>query len=306
MKLRGLLREAVIASFAPGQTAFLLSGGLDSTALVAIAADAGLSPLVAYSFCTGLPGDESELGRAEAVAARFGATLTTVRISPETLPSVFLSAVRSMEDLAWSPLPAAKFEAHRFIAADGFRRVISGLGADEILAGDPPALRSAAPVGSATPLASGQARVFREVLSELTVPAEVRPAQAHGLSVFAPYLHPAVVAFSSMLPMHMRTDGHLGKLALRWALRQLLPDDIRLQPKVSRPLSLSSAPEKVRSAWIEVFSSLLQDEDTLDLAGVSKDETAGFLYALREGPYSVESERMLFRMHSLSLLAGSI
>lgn len=148
----------------------------------------------------------------------------------------------------------AKFEARRFIAADGHRSVISGLGADEILAGDPPAL-SPRPRSDPQPVARARQRVFREILSELAVcrgPAR----SAHGLSVFAPFLHHRVVAFSSVLPMHMRTDGHLGKLALRSALRQLLPDDIRLQPKVARVLSRSPLLRERAVGLDRVLSSL--------------------------------------------------
>lgn len=302
-KLKALLTESVRESFLPEKTAFLLSGGLDSAALLTIAAEAGLRPLHAYTFHTGLPGDEAEIGRAELIAAMAGAQLSRVRIVPEKLPGLLPAAVRSMEDVAWSPLPAAKFQAFSWIAADGFSRVISGLGADEILAGDPPSLRTFAPEGSATPLASGQARVFREILPELTVPAEVRPAQAHALSVYAPFLSPAIVAFASDLPMHLRTDGNLGKLMLRWAVRTLLPDEIRLQKKVPRPLSLAAAPEAVRGAWLEVFSTLPDDAETLELSGITRAEVEGHVSTLRDGPYSVESERMLFRLHSLGLLA---
>lgn len=304
--LKSLLAEAVRASFEPRKTAFLLSGGLDSGALLMIAAEAGLGPLTAYTFHTGLPGDDAELARAEATAARARASWKTVRIIPEELPAVFPATVRAMEDLGWSPLPAAKFQAFHAIAADGFNRVISGLGADEVFAGDPQSLRAWAPPGSATPLSSGQARVFREVLPELTVPAEVRPAQAHGLSVYAPYLHQRIVDFGSALPMHLRTDGNLGKLVLRWAVSSLLPDEIRLLRKFPRPLSLSSAEEHVRAAWLDEFASLPANRDTLALAGLDRATIEGHVSALRDGPYSAESERTLFRLHSLRLLSASL
>lgn len=110
-----------------------LSGGVDSTTIVGLAASLGRAP---HTFTIGFDGagtDETPLARAS--AARFGAELTVVRMSKAdvaaALPDIHAAAEAPLVDTSTACLMRLA-EAAR---GEGFRVALTGEGADEALAG---------------------------------------------------------------------------------------------------------------------------------------------------------------------------
>jgi len=111
-----------------------LSGGIDSTAVLGIAASQSSSPLHAYSVTFDQLGyDESSM--AVAAANHCGAILHKVHVQPADILQHLSCAVGMSEGLCINGHLVAKFLLHRAIHADGFKAVLTGEGADEAFHG---------------------------------------------------------------------------------------------------------------------------------------------------------------------------
>jgi asparagine synthase (glutamine-hydrolysing) len=114
--------------------AFQLSGGLDSGAVVAIAA--GLGRATPPCFTVGF--DDAaydERSRAAELAAHVGAEVRVVEAPAAALVDAFGPAVEHGEGLAVNGHVAAKFLLSRAVRAAGYKVVLTGEGADEVFAG---------------------------------------------------------------------------------------------------------------------------------------------------------------------------
>jgi asparagine synthase (glutamine-hydrolysing) len=136
-ELRERLARAVVErAEAEVPVAFALSGGIDSAAVLGLAARAlGGRP---HAFTVSFPGSaEDELERARATAARLDAELTVVAATPERLAAAWPAAACAGEGLAVNAHLPAKWLLAQAQAAAGFRVVLGGEGADEVLYGYP-------------------------------------------------------------------------------------------------------------------------------------------------------------------------
>lgn len=121
---------------------FLLSGGLDSSLILALAAETTSEP-VAYTAVYD-PASE-DLKAARAVAAHFGVELVEVAVPQPTRQAVaeavfaIETPMKAQVEIALANLPLAKA-----IAADGFRVALSGEAADELFGGYGNLIRAAA------------------------------------------------------------------------------------------------------------------------------------------------------------------
>ena len=115
---------------------FHLSGGLDSSAIAGLAAKRLGKPL--DCFTVSFEHDVyDELAAARQTADFLGARLHDVRVTQADLLEALPAALRHSEGLAINGHLPAKFLLSRAIARAGFKVVLSGEGADEILAGYP-------------------------------------------------------------------------------------------------------------------------------------------------------------------------
>jgi len=113
-----------------------LSGGLDSSSVLAIANDVADKPLPA--FCIGFGGtayDEQE--NAKATARFLHSDLHVVDVSPKQLLEALPDSVAAAEGLAINAHLPAKYLLHAAIGSRGFKVVLTGEGADELLLGYP-------------------------------------------------------------------------------------------------------------------------------------------------------------------------
>lgn len=113
--------------------AVMLSGGLDSSSVAAIAAR--LRPGIhSYNvnFLGNWPGDEAHFGAM--VAAHIGSTHHQVTLDSKDLPGIMSDVVRAV-GLNADPITVNSFAIFKHIREDGFKVVLSGDGSDEVFAG---------------------------------------------------------------------------------------------------------------------------------------------------------------------------
>lgn len=113
-----------------------LSGGVDSAAVLGLAARHAAEPVRAFTLSFDEEGyDESR--QAEEMAAQAGAVFEPVPISQADLADHFADAIWHAETLFVNGHGIAKFLLSRAVREAGYKVVLTGEGADEVLAGYP-------------------------------------------------------------------------------------------------------------------------------------------------------------------------
>lgn len=220
-----LLRDGVRARLLSDRpVCFLLSGGLDSSLILALARELHPDP-VAYTavYDTG----SADLTAARRVAAHLAVPLVEVKVPAPTAAAIG-EAVRVIETpmKAQVEITLANLPLARAIAADGFRVVLSGEAADELFGGYGNLIRAAAStdddgwrqlrVAQVTKMGRGNfARVNKVFM-------------AAGVEARLPYMHRPLVALTL-------AAGKLacppGKGLLKTAAQGVLPDWVIRRPK---------------------------------------------------------------------------
>ena len=141
----------------------MLSGGLDSSLVVALMAEASTQPVQTFAIGFREDGDQNELRHAERVARLFGCDHHEIELS-------FEDDVEDLEDVIWhldepvAELSAVGFHALSRLAASKVTVALSGQGADELFGGYRKHLAarmidlSHLPAGARRPLAAAPAR----------------------------------------------------------------------------------------------------------------------------------------------------
>lgn len=134
-EFRGVLDEAVrIRLRADVPVACYLSGGIDSCAVLGLAARHQTRPIHAFNISFDDPRlDEKELARE--MAAKAGAEFVVVPVRQDDLADHFADAIEQAEILCNNAHGVAKYLLSRVVRDAGFKVVLTGEGADEILAG---------------------------------------------------------------------------------------------------------------------------------------------------------------------------
>jgi len=121
--------------------AFFLSGGIDSSVVVALAAEATATTLETFTVTFAEAGF-NEAAPAAALARRFGTRHHEVPLSGSDLLSALPDAFAAMDQPSMDGLNT--FVVSRAVRARGIKVVLSGLGGDEFFAGYPSFQRAAA------------------------------------------------------------------------------------------------------------------------------------------------------------------
>ena len=226
--VRGLLRAGVAERLVgDARVCFLLSGGLDSSLILALARDLGIDP-VAYTAV--LDPDSPDLAAARQVARELQVTLVEVPIPAPTLDSI-TEAVRTVEipmkaqvEIALANLPLA-----RAIASDGYRVALSGEAADELFGG----------YGNMQIAASGCSTdaeyevIKRAALAKMARGNFARVNKvfmAAGVEARLPFMQRALVELAMGAT---REQSPPGKGLLKAAAAGLVPDNIIKRPKLT-------------------------------------------------------------------------
>lgn len=113
--------------------AALLSGGIDSTAIVSIASKVSQEAMRTYSF--GLSPEDEDIQRARRVAREFKTVHSEIFLCPEDV----LEDLKTIQRTAGEPLMllplAYSYQISKKIADDGIKVVLNGNGADELFFG---------------------------------------------------------------------------------------------------------------------------------------------------------------------------
>ena len=134
-ELREALEEAVrIRLRADVPVGCYLSGGLDSCSVLGLAAKHHPEPIRAFTLTFDRP-EYDEEALAKEMAARAGAEFFPIPIRQDDLADHFSDAVVQSETLCFNAHGVAKFLLSRAVRDAGYKVVMTGEGADEILAG---------------------------------------------------------------------------------------------------------------------------------------------------------------------------
>ncbi|MBW3672030.1 MAG: hypothetical protein KY432_10220, partial [Acidobacteria bacterium] len=131
--LRHAFRRAVRRRFRSGDTGAFLSGGLDSSSIVCVAADDGIDLL---TFTLRFPGDElaDEGGFVDTVAQKYGLRNVTVDIGEQAyVPDWRATGMRGSPDLFYYPNLQMLEPLYEAAAENGIGRLLDGVGGDHLL-----------------------------------------------------------------------------------------------------------------------------------------------------------------------------
>lgn len=134
-EVRALLQESVrLRTQAHVPVGYLVSGGLDSSALLGIGATGGAGPV--QGFAIGFQGPRhDESAKAEEAAAHARANLHVLRVTDDAIADAFSDSAWHGETIQFNAHGTARFLLSREIQAFGYRAVMAGEGADELFAG---------------------------------------------------------------------------------------------------------------------------------------------------------------------------
>jgi asparagine synthase (glutamine-hydrolysing) len=133
--LRGLIEQAVAACLPPRQeVAVLLSGGIDSSLVTALAARLHDQPVTTYSIHFG-KGHTNELAYAELVATHCGTRHHVLEFNGAQVLAHLPETMARLESPVGDPLTAPNLLMARRAAADGFQHILNGEGGDPCFGG---------------------------------------------------------------------------------------------------------------------------------------------------------------------------
>jgi len=209
------------------RVACLLSGGVDSSTVLALAALAHRGEVEAWTFSSGAD-DSGDLASARVVTDFLGVPLRVVQPERQELQKVYLNSGVWLAE-TWEPALVRNAVSYHVLCdavrGAGFRYCLSGEGADELFGGYDYFARYAEGERDAA-VHSSLAEIYRTYLQMAD-----RAAMFATLEVRVPYMDRNVVRDAAALPPHGRFADGIGKHALRHLRPSLLPASVRLRPK---------------------------------------------------------------------------
>jgi asparagine synthetase B (glutamine-hydrolysing) len=218
----------------PDCAALLLSGGLDSSILAAVAQDLG-RPLPAFVFAARQPvkrqsNEESDLVSARLVAAHLKLPLREILIDRKRVIQNVPLAILLAETPRGTIIDpcTALIEAAKTLARAGFSSVVMGESADDLFGSFTFALRYKR--------GQGLRKYYREQMDVVSPDEKAiiqRTFEPWGISVIDPFWTPELRAIGYNIPLSFRLDPkRLMKRVLRDGFQDLLPPEIIRRPKV--------------------------------------------------------------------------
>lgn len=207
---------------ADGQVGVLLSGGLDSSLVAALAARHVPS---LHTFAVGTPGSP-DLQRAREVARFLGTRHHEAILDPadvrQALPDILHHLESYDPDLAASAVPCWFVSR---LASRHLKVVLTGEGADELFAGY--AYHRGYRLGS---LQRELDRLLAN-LHRVNLQRVDRMSMAHGLEARVPFLDTGFIRLARAVPMRLKLGQEHQKLILRRAAARVLPESIAWREK---------------------------------------------------------------------------
>ncbi len=217
IELRSRLSAAVETCIHPDIFGAWLSGGLDSSALVALA---GSRVKNLHTFSGGVAG-APDLKFARAVAEHVGSRHHEVIVTLEEMLRILPEVIYHLEsfDALLVRSSVVNFMVAK-AASEYVPAVLSGEGADELFGGY--AYLKGLPYERLdAELLDITMRLHNTALQRVD-----RCASAHGLVAHTSFLDPAVVDLAFRIPIELKLRGNVEKWILRQALKGLLPESV--------------------------------------------------------------------------------
>jgi asparagine synthase (glutamine-hydrolysing) len=221
-ELRQRLNSAVEQCLGQGEVGSWLSGGLDSSALAALA-----RPQVKqlHTFAVGLPGAR-DLEYARAAAHFIDATHHEVVVTFGDMLAALPTVIYHLESFdAWLVRSSITNYLVAQAAAEYVPAVFSGEGGDELFAGYE-YLKSLHWTALPAELIDIAGRLHNTALQRVD-----RSAAAHGTVAHVAFLDPDVVDYALRIPTDLKLHDGVEKWILRQALAGMLPDAVLNRPK---------------------------------------------------------------------------
>lgn len=243
--LRGIMYKH-IASASDSRVAMLLSGGLDSSILAALASSSSMDRDV-FALCIGHEGAQ-DTKYARIVADRFRIRLLIKYISMDGMLNAVREVVRIMH--SFDPMEVRNsivlYLAMKELKEYGLRHVITGDGCDEIFAGYSYMLK----------MSYEQLEHELTRLERIMHFSSIAIAEDLGMSVSLPYLD--VLDYAKSIPVELKVNEHegrrYGKFVLRSCFEHILGKDIAWRVKM--PME-QGANTSILSSYL---ASLVSDE----------------------------------------------
>jgi asparagine synthase (glutamine-hydrolysing) len=221
-ELHHKLASAVERCIGDGNVGAWLSGGLDSSALAALARPHCQQ---FHTFTAGLPG-APDVEYARFVAEYIRSVHHVMYAQPEDLSSVLPEVIYHLESFdAWLVRSSIMNYLVAKVASDYVPAVFSGEGGDELFAGYE-YLKSLSPAKLPDELIDITARLHNTALQRVD-----RCASAHGTVAHVVFLDPEVVDYAFRIPAAYKLHNGVEKWILRQALAESLPASVVNRPK---------------------------------------------------------------------------
>ena len=239
------LEEAIVTAVRlrsdEGVTA--LSGGVDST-LVARLAGRGC-------VAVGLE-DSHDLRQARHAADVLGLSLTCVTITPKEIGAALplVVGVIPVKDPVCTSIALTQYFIARFAGQQGYRRIITGQGADELFGGYTRHLET-------TTLKDDLERDFLGL--ELQADRDQAVAALHGTYLSMPYLDVRVVRAARAIPAEEKVQGGLRKIPLRQVAERHIPAEFAWYEKKAMQYGSGIWKELQRLARKNGYKTSIQD-----------------------------------------------
>ena len=221
-ELGSRLADAVQQALDGNEVGCWLSGGLDSSAMAALARR---QVNTLHTFAGGLAG-APDLEYARQVARYIGSKHHEITVSFDQMLAILPTVIYHLESF---DAPLVRSSIINYLvgraAADYVPAVLSGEGGDELFAGYA-YLKQVAPAALADELLDITQRLHNTALQRVD-----RCSAAHGILAHVPFLAPQVIDYALRIPVALKLHENTEKWILRQALADLLPLAILNRPK---------------------------------------------------------------------------
>lgn len=241
MQLEDAIITAVRLRSDEGITA--LSGGVDSALVAQLARRECVAVGLAGSY---------DLQQARHVADTLGLTCTTVTILRTEIEEALPAVIRAIpiKDPLNTSIALTQFFIARSAAEQGYRRIITGQGADEIFGGYSRYLRT-------TTLGADLERDFAGL--EQQVARDQAVAALHGTYLSMPYVDYRVVRAARAIPPEEKVQGALRKVPLRNVAERHIPAEFAWYEKKAMQYGSGVWKELQRLARKKGYKTSVQD-----------------------------------------------
>lgn len=132
-KLKNAIKRRLVADVSVG---FYLSGGIDSSAILSLASEI-TTDLRAFNISFE-DAKNDEFVYANEIASKLGIKLSSIQVSSQDIADNFEETIYHREAPVFQTNGVAKFLLSKYASKSGYKVVLTGEGADELLAGYPP------------------------------------------------------------------------------------------------------------------------------------------------------------------------